>query len=434
MKIPDSVKTFLSQQQGQFRGVVESDAPEESRVVSQLVRSKRAFLLLITTSGSPVDIDKLSTMLKCEVTEASLEDLDEGGRYDEFATVVPFPHLYNTKAVIDSSVLKLDEIYLASGAQGIWIKSSKRDYLPILKGMVKVASLSVGSALVRQQIIKKVKLVDKFPPMPGLAAQIMRVKNNPYATSAELVSIISQDPSLAAQIIRYANASQTDEILDITDLERAVDKVLGFDFVIDFSFGLALSQPLKIAKSGPLGLDAFWRDALATASIVQGLIKRINFSSRPSVSTGYLAGLIHNIGLLLLGHLFPAQHEIINRVMADNPDRDLLQLEEEFLGINHIELGEQLMALWDMPSEIIDVVSHHQEAGFRSENGSRFANIVHVAEQALYNYDRELELMDGLTAGELDYISVSEDVLHEVVHAVMGSKKAIEEMASKMVA
>ena len=434
MKIPEKVREFLNQQDNLFRGVIDSDAPESLRVVSQLVKCGNSFLLLITTSEAPADIDKLSKMLKCHVTEASLAEVVHRLEHDHLDSIVPIPHLYNLKAIVDPAVLKLEELYLASGAKGVWIKSCRKDYTKFLKGQVKIAALSAGTEPLRKQILDQVSELDKLPPMPGLAAQILKIKNNPYATSAELVSVVEQDPALAAQLIRYANSAFYGMRTEVVELERAVVQVLGFDFVLDLSFGLAIGQSLRMEKQGPLGLQSYWRHALATASVVQGLINTIDYGARPSTSMGYLSSLLHNIGLLLLGHLFPEQHALLNQAIADHPERNLLELEEEMLGVTHIELGEKLMKAWDMPGDICDVVAHHHDPDYRNESGSRFANLTYIADQSLKHYYKNSDTAVMISESTMNSAGISDDDLQTIVHNVMYDEDAIHEMARKMVA
>ncbi|MDH3354964.1 MAG: HDOD domain-containing protein [Chromatiales bacterium] len=434
MKIPEKTRIFLNQQDGLFRGVIDSDAPESARIVSQLVKCGNSFLLLITTNTERADIDKLSKMLKCQVSEASLAEVIHHLEQSNFESIPPIPDLYDIKAVVDPAVLKLEEVYLASGAKGLWIKSSRQDYTKLLKGKVKVASLSTGTEPLRKQILDQVSDLDKLPPMPGLAAQILKIKNNPYATSAELVAVVEKDPALAAQLIRYANSAFYGAPQEVVDLERAVVQVLGFDFVLDLSFGLAIGQSLKMEKQGPLGLQAYWRHALATASVVQGLINTIDYGARPSSSMGYLSSLLHNIGLLLLGHLFPEQHALLNQAVADDPERNLLELEEEMLGITHIELGEQLMKAWDMHSDLYDVVAHHHDQDYRSETGSRFANLTYIADQSIQHYYKSSDEAAVMPEPIMRHAGINDDDLQAIVHDVMYDKDAIHEMARKMVA
>jgi len=434
MKIPEKIRSFLSQQEGIFRGVSGSDAAESARVVSQLVKCGNSFLLLISTSEAPADIDKLSKMLKCQVVGASLAEMIQRIGHSDFDSIAPLPHLYGLKAIVDPAVLKLEELYLASGAKGIWIKSKRQDYLKFLKGRVKVASLSRGSGSLRKQILDQVGQLDKLPPMPGLAAQILRIKNNPYATSAELVAVVEQDPALVAQLLRYANSAFYGVRTEVIELERAVIQVLGFDFVLDLAFGLAIGQSLKMERQGPLGLQAYWRHALATASVVQGLIDTIDYSARPSSSIGYLSGLLHNIGLLLLGHLFPEQHAILNRAVIDNPEQNLLELEKDILGVTHVELGERLMKAWDMHSDIYEVVAHHHDPEYRNESGSRYANLAYIADQSLQLYNRGGDEGKSICESIMRDVGINDDDLQAIVHNVMHDRDAIDDMARKMVA
>jgi HD-like signal output (HDOD) protein len=248
------------------------------------------------------------------------------------------------------------------------------------------------------------------------------------------VSVVEQDPSLASQLIRYANSAFYGVRTEVMDLERAVIQVLGFDFVLDLAFGLAIGKSLKMEKKGPLGLQAYWRHALATASVVQGLINTMDYSARPSTSMGYLSSLLHNIGLLLLGHLFPEQHALLNQALEDNPECNLLELEKEMLGVTHIELGERLMQAWDMPADIFEVVAHHHDPEYRSDHGSRFANLTYIADQSLQQYYKNRDEALVISESIMAYADINDDDLQVILHDVMYDEDAIHEMARKMVA
>ncbi len=93
------------------------------------------------------------------------------------------------------------------------------------------------------------------------------------------------------------------------------------DLVQDIAFGLALGKALNNPKDGPLGLNAFWKHAVYCAALTQTLCNSVEYSRRPPVGLGYMAGLLHNFGILLLGHLFPDQFERLNKAVQQNPGR-----------------------------------------------------------------------------------------------------------------
>jgi len=83
---------------------------------------------------------------------------------------------------------------------------------------------------------------------------------------------------------------------------------------------------------------------------------------RPPAGLGYLAGLLHNFGFLILGHLFKREYCILSNLASDNPDVPLLEHERAVLGVEHGELGALLLEQWNMPQEIIVAVrEHHRE-------------------------------------------------------------------------
>ena len=66
----------------------------------------------------------------------------------------------------------------------------------------------------------------------------------------------------------------------------------------------------------------------------------------------YLVGLLHNFGLLLMGHIFTEEYSVLNRAATESAQLDIEQLERDLFGITHAEIGAWLMAYWDMPDDV----------------------------------------------------------------------------------
>jgi HD-like signal output (HDOD) protein len=146
-----------------------------------------------------------------------------------------------------------------------------------------------------------------------------------------------------------------------------------------------------------------------------------------------MAGLLHNFGILLLGHLFPVQFERLNQAVQANPERSLRELERETVGVSHTELGLWLMDAWDMPKEIIDAVTEHHNPGHRGEY-SVYANLVYIANALLKRH----RLGDGesvdIPAQLLQRFGLDEVKLRNALRTVLGDRDGLEFMAVKMAA
>lgn len=201
--------------------------------------------------------------------------------------------------------------------------------------------------------------------MPGSARQLIQLRATPNAGADALSKIVETDPSLAAQVLRYARSPLYAYRGKIDSVHTAIARVLGYDLVLNLALGIAAAKPFKVPRKGPLGLDSFWRHALYSAALTQGLASLLPTELRPSPGLAYLAGLLHNLGHILLGHLFKQEYLILNKFIAQEPDRPLVEIEMEVLGIDHGQLGAWLMQSWRLPEETITAVQEHHNESYR---------------------------------------------------------------------
>jgi len=191
---------------------------------------------------------------------------------------------------------------------------------------------------------------------------------------------------LAAQVIRYARSPFFSYQGKIDSIQHAISRVLGFEMVMNLALGIATARPFKMPVIGSLGLNAFWRHAVYSATLVQALSRELPAASRPPAGLAYLAGLLHNFGFLLLGHLFKREYCILSNLVNDNPDVPLLELEHSALGIEHGELGALLLEQWNLPEEIIVAVREHHREDYNGPHAV-YPQLVMLADHMLKDLD-----------------------------------------------
>lgn len=452
MNIPSTVRSFLANSRVCFKGrqttpadsfeaTVEQAGISLSRVVKPvMLKSGAAFLMAVVRADQELDLGTLNELFKREFTLCSDNELRELFPNCEQQALPPLAEPYGLRSIVDKSVVEMSNLYFATGAGGLFISTSGEEFVSklhegcwkgrsIVKGATAKSKVATAEVTMRETVLG----VKDLPAMPGLAAEIIRIRNNPYAHATELSAVIEQDPSLSAQVIRYASSPLYAYQGKINSVEQAIVRVLGMDFVEDLAFGLSLGKAFNNPKEGPLGLDNFWQHSLYSASMTQALCNQIDYASRPPASVGYLAGLLHNFGILLLGHLFPAQFERLNQAVNAEPHRSLLELERETIAVSHVELGLWLMDAWDMPKEIAEAVGEHHNAGHRSDY-SVFANLVYIANALLKRHGiGDAESMD-IPQALLDRFGLDEEKLELALASVLQGREGLEFMAVKMAA
>jgi HD-like signal output (HDOD) protein len=247
---------------------------------------------------------------------------------------------------------------------------------------------------VRIAIRKQIEELDTLPPLPEAARQIMELRNHPRPDSTALAKIVELDPSLSAQVIRYARSSLYGYRGNVDSAEAAISRVLGSEMVMNLALGLATAAPFNIPRLGPLGSDAYWRRALQSAVVCQNLVGTIRDKSPIIPSMAYLAGLLHDFGLLVLGHLFPDEYKRLNEEMLDDPNLDLSRRENEVMGVTHAEAGARALRYWDLPDELVVAALKHSDIHYRGLH-EEYPHVV-VVSRAMLSEDGRDDLESAL--------------------------------------
>ena len=280
-------------------------------------------------------------------------------------------------------------------------------------------------------IKSRIEDLDQLPSMPGIARQIVQLRANPNGGVDDLTKIIENDPSLAAQVIRYARSPLYGYRGKVDSVHAAIARVLGYEMVLNLALGIATAKPFKVPRKGPLGLYAFWQHALYSAALTQGLSTLVPSDIRPPAGMAYLAGLLHNLGHLLLGHLFKQEYLILSKFILQEPAKPLVETELEVLGIDHGQLGSWLMKSWGLPEETIVAVQEHHNEDYRGPYAI-FPLLVMVSDRIL----RKQEIGDGnsteLPSAVLQYLEISEYEVLTVTQRVFERGDDLLAMADQM--
>lgn len=394
-------------------------------------------------------------------------DCDEG-------SVPPFGPRYDILTLIDERLLLAPEIYFEPGRRGCLVGVSNQDFRLLMRGAklrpialdeVNVTRLPGHEFLVPEDrefrdtlrdltpvgdIDALIREIDKLPAMPELAHRLLLLRNDPIANARDLAAIVEQDPSLAAQIIRYARSPFFGYRGRIDSLHEAISRVLGFDLVMNMTVGIAAGKGFRIPYDGPLGLHAFWRHGVYSAALMQLLAGVLPKKIRPKPGIAYLAGLLHNFGQLLLGHLFPAHFFVLNKLAEVNPEVPIGVIERRVLANGHLQvngngnggngreashsyLGGTLLREWNLPAEIVTAALHHHDEGYRAEDGV-LANLAFITDQLLKRHGMGDAPTGELSRSVLTALGLEEDMAESLLERLINGNDQLEQMSRDLAA
>lgn len=326
---------------------------------------------------------------------------------------------------IDEALEYQDELYVVD-------EDEKHAYVINIKQLQKLSSEKLIGISFSEEIKKvgiketlsfkkRVKALHSLPPMPETASQILNLRAIPDVKVEQIVEVVEKDPVLVAQIVSYANSAFFGQAGSVKSLKDAIFRVLGVDTVMNMALALSVGSTFKIPQAGPVGAKAIWRSSIYTASLMQRLSMLMPWGERPNPGTAYLVGLLHDIGLFVLGHLFTDEYIEFNDYLEKNSDVNIFKAEEYVLGITHIEVGKMVMRMWNMPEELIAVATYFHDKDY-SDEYEKYIQLLYIVKTLLVPHglafgdsfdELPLDLLEKLSLDEEDVIIAADEVLQE---------------------
>ena len=194
-----------------------------------------------------------------------------------------------------------------------------------------------------------------LPPLPQVAAQVLRLAADPDSTTDELQRVIATDQALAAQILKIANSAMFGMVREVRTLTQAI-MTLGFSTIKSI---VIASSARNLYKRGGTGLQErlLWEHALITAIASRAYAKAFR---SPRVEEAFLGGLMHDIGKAVMGLKFPERYGAMVRGIY-NEDLDGIESELELFGFDHAMVGEAILHAWNLARSLENSVRWHHD-------------------------------------------------------------------------
>lgn len=463
MTIPASIKNFLDAEGLDYQLIVHAAAATAQQAAllagvdagsvaqMQAVRDWRGALLAVFPADHELNLEVLNRQLRRDLVLAALPAPLPAFQDASAAVLPPLPAMFGLRAIIDSSLRGVDPIYFRAGHTAL-IRVSARGFALLqthawhgehiaqrsAEVLTTPASAPPEIKLVNApppsppDLKTRIQNVESLPAMPEMAQRILQLRANPYASADDLANIVARDPSLAAQVIRYASSPLFGYRGKLNSIQDAISRVLGYDMVMDIAFGIASASAFRLPIAGPIGLSAFWRDAVYSAALCQALCKLLAPTQRLRPGLAYLAGLLHDFGLLLFGQLYPDEFRDFNAALAKNP-QGFAELERQQLAVAHTAMGAWIMEAWQMPAEIITAVCEHHNADYAGVYAG-YPHLVRLAKHLLNRQNIGIRDSDGNISRSLDWLGMTEFQAHGMLQSVVAGALALDDMAQQIAA
>lgn len=208
-------------------------------------------------------------------------------------------------------------------------------------------------------IIKaRLQEIRDLPSLPLAADSITRAVLDENSNAQTIALSISKDPSFASRILRVVNSAYYGFYRQITSIKEAV-ALLGTNEIRMMAMAITVYDLFKVKESMKFNRKNLWMHGVAVAYMADYLQRML----RKGIEEAYVAGLLHDIGKVVLDQFFPDEtHEILQ--LFEGSEMSYLEAEREVLGMDHGELGFLIAERWNLPAEItVGIRYHHATSG-----------------------------------------------------------------------
>jgi len=237
-------------------------------------------------------------------------------------------------------------------------------------------SAILKSMLTDETLQSTVGNVTSLPSLPELYQKILREAADPDGSIMRVGQIISEDLAMSTKVLQLVNSAFFGLSSNVSTVKQATG-LLGFDIIKS----LVLSQKIfsayeGVRKSG-LDLESLIRHSTKTAMLAKKIAAHEGLSPK-ECDQAVMAGMLHDVGVLLLADLYPERYARIT-TLSDSDDASVRKAEIDEFGVSHALVGAYLLGLWGLPDTIVEAVCFHHRPEMGADNNFSILSSVYLA-------------------------------------------------------
>ncbi len=228
------------------------------------------------------------------------------------------------------------------------------------------------------EIVEQVK---ELPLVPETARKLVVLLNDSDSHRSDLIQTLRCDNVMTAKLLRACNTARIGLREPVSSVDQAV-LLLGDNAIFKMVCAIGFGDAMGFAMPGyAIEANGLWGHSLSTGMGAEYLTEIEGLGNfKPSIA--FTAGLLHDIGKLILSQILTpkTRGEIRSLISQDSLSR--FQAEKIVLGADHAEVGACLLEKWLLPNVIVEAVANHHSPILRP--AIRMSAVVYLANYAAH--------------------------------------------------
>jgi HD-like signal output (HDOD) protein/ActR/RegA family two-component response regulator len=249
-----------------------------------------------------------------------------------------------------------------------------------------------------------------LPSAPAIYMELVQELDSARGSIDTVACIIARDPAMTAKILQLANSAFFGLRRHVGDLREAIVH-LGFETIKALTLTLKVFHQFDASSRSSSFVECLAHHSVATGALAKRIATIIGMPKQ-DIDCALMAGLLHDIGKLVLMDAMPDEYGRIIRV-ADADKERLEEAEQVALGGTQSQVGTYLLWLWGLSDDLVEAVLYHHSPGRCPSSRASPLTAVHIANSlclasAMGHEDRRQEELDE---SYLESLGLSADLL-----------------------
>jgi putative nucleotidyltransferase with HDIG domain len=220
--------------------------------------------------------------------------------------------------------------------------------------------------LSKEKVLAQTREDSHLQAVPAVLHRVMALTNSSRSSFDDVADAVRLDHALALKIMRIANSSFFGTGRSVQNLTEAGQRI-GMAGIRNTIATILTIEHFDSVSPGGLTPHRFWEHSLSTAVLADLISQAIGAEEAEHV---FLAGLMHDIGRLILSTVFPEHYKWVVHAGAER-SLDLITIEREMFGLDHADMTREVLTQWQTPQNISEAASAHELSVERIETMTR---------------------------------------------------------------
>ncbi|MCG7961372.1 MAG: HDOD domain-containing protein, partial [Candidatus Thiodiazotropha taylori] len=246
-----------------------------------------------------------------------------------------------------------------------------------------------------------------LPSLPTIYNELVSLIQDPNAAVADIGRLIAKDPAMTVKTLQLVNSAFFGLGRHISNPVDAAS-LLGMEILKPLVLSIGIFQQFEEEKlaTNDFSLDSLWKHSMQVGSLAKQIANQEGMD-KTAIEDCLLAGMLHDIGKLILALNIPDRYSELDTALADK-QQSRSSMEQEIFGTTHGAVGAYLLGLWGLPESVVEAVAMHNQPELQAETVFSPLSVVHVANGLVHDQTGDVSTTPLLDNDYLQTIGISD--------------------------